>query len=234
MEIKELFEKAENGTLTYEQFEAAVKEGKAKFVDLSEGKYVSTNKYNDDLAAKDKEIETLNGTITTRDTDLAGLKQQLADAGVDAAKLQEVTDSLAGLQTKYDNDTKAYKDQLKKQAYEFAVKEFANGKKFTSKAAKQFFIQSMIKEDLKMDKDGKIMGADDYVTSFSKDNDDAFVKEPGPDDPNGGSGAGGNGGEDPNLPHFINSTPGGQGTGNNGGTGGFNFNFTGVRPKPTE
>ena len=125
MELKELFDKAENGTLTYEQFEAAAKEAKAKFVDLSEGKYVSTNKYNDDLAAKDKEIETLNGTITTRDTDLAGLKQQLADAGADATKLQELTDTLSGLQTKYDNDTKAYKDQLKKQAYEFAVKEFA-------------------------------------------------------------------------------------------------------------
>lgn len=233
MEIKELFDKAENGTLTYEQFEAAAKEGKAKFVDLSEGKYVSTNKYNDDIAAKAKEIETLNETITTRDTDLAGLKQQLADAGADATKLQEVTDSLAGLQTKYDNDTKAYKDQLKKQAYEFAVKEFASGKKFTSNAAKQYFIQSMIKEDLKMDKEGKIMGADDYVTSFSKDNDDAFVKEPDPD--NGGNGAGDAGSGDPTIPHFIGSTQGqNQGTGNNGGAGGFNFNFTGVRPKPTE
>lgn len=229
MELKELFDKAENGTLTYEQFEAAAKEAKAKFVDLSEGKYVSTNKYNDDLAAKDKEIETLNGTITTRDTDLAGLKQQLADAGVDAAKLQEVTDSLAGLQTKYDNDTKAYKDQLKKQAYEFAVKEFAGTKKFTSNAAKQFFIQSMIKEDLKMDKDGKIMGADDYVTSFSKDNSDAFQPEGG-NDGQGGDGNNGQGGNG-NTPHFIGSTPGGQsGNGSNGS--GFNFNFTGVRPKP--
>lgn len=231
MDIKEVFEKAENGTLTWEQFEAATKEAKAKFVDLSEGKYVSSNKYNDDLAAKDKEIETLNGTIATRDTDLAGLKQQLADAGDDAAKLQEVTDNLAGLQTKYDNDTKAYKDQLKKQAYEFAVKEFAGTKKFTSNAAKQYFIESMIKQDLKMDKDGKIMGADDYVTSFSKDNSDAFVTEPDPNsNDNNGSGAG----ENNNVPHFIGSTQGQNSSGNNGGTNGFNFNFTGVRPRPTE
>lgn len=228
MEIKEVFDKAENGTLTFEQFEAATKEAKAKFVDLSEGKYVSVNKYNDDLAAKGKEIETLNGTISTRDTDLATLKQQLADAGVDAAKLQEVTDSLAGLQTKYDNDTKAYKDQLKKQAYEFAVKEFANGKKFTSNAAKQFFIQSMIKEDLKMDKDGKIMGADDYVTSFSKDNSDAFA----PETPSGDDGATGTQ-PTQEVPHFIGSTPGGADT-NSGSNGkGFHFNFTGVRPMPT-
>lgn len=230
MEIKQVFEKAENGTLNWEQFEAATKEAKAKFVDLSEGKYVSLNKYNDDLAAKTQEIETLNGTITTRDTDLATLKQQLQDAGADATKLQELTDTLAGLQTKYDNDTKAYKDQLKKQAYEFAVKDFANSKKFTSNAAKQYFIQSMIKEDLKMDKEGKIMGADDYVTSFSKDNSDAFVVE----NPDGNNGAGGNNNQNNagNIPQFINSTPGGQ-SGNNGSNGsGFNFNFTGVRPKP--
>lgn len=231
MEIKQVFDNAENGTLTYEQFEAAVKEAKAKFVDLSEGKYVSVNKYNDELKAKATEIDTLNNTISTRDTDLATLKQQLADAGADATKLQEVTDSLAALQGKYDDDTKAYKNQLKKQAYEFAVKEFANGKKFTSKAAKQYFIQSMINEDLKMDKDGNIMGADDYVTSFSKDYSDTFVVE-NPDGNNGGNDGQGAGGT--TLPHFIGSTPGGQG-GNSGsnGTGPFNFSFTGVRPMPT-
>lgn len=233
MEIKEVFEKAENGTLTYEQFEAATKEAKAKFVDLSEGKYVSLNKYNDDLAVKTKEIETLNGTISTRDTDLATLKQQLQDAGVDATKLQEATNSLAALQTKYDGDMKAYKDQLKKQAYEFAVREFANGKKFTSVAAKNYFVESMIKADLKMDKDGKtILGGDDYAASFSKDYENTFVtQEPeGNDGGKDGQGAG-----DGNLPHFIGSTPGGTG-GNNGsnGKGGFNFNFTGVRPRPTE
>lgn len=225
MEIKEVFEKAENGTLTYEQFEAAVKESKAKFVDLSEGKYVSANKYNDDLAAKVKEIETLNGTITTRDTDLATLKQQLADAGADAGKLEELSNSLTGLQSKYDTDMKAYKDQLKKQAYEFAVRDFANSKKFTSKAAKEYFIQSMIKADLKMDKDSKtILGGDDYVTSFSKEYSDTFAVD-APD-----NGDAGNAGQ--NTPHFIGSTPGaGSNNGSNGG--GFNFNFTGVRPMPT-
>ena len=42
MNVKELFDKAENGTLTYEQFLSAA--GEAKFVDLSEGKYVSKQK----------------------------------------------------------------------------------------------------------------------------------------------------------------------------------------------
>ena len=40
MELKKVFEAAENGTLTYEQFEEAAKNAGAKFVDLSEGGYV--------------------------------------------------------------------------------------------------------------------------------------------------------------------------------------------------
>ena len=77
MNIKDLFDKAENGTLTYEQFEALVKENGLKFADLSDGKYVSKSKYEADLKAVNQQVETLttqitdlNGTITTRDADL--------------------------------------------------------------------------------------------------------------------------------------------------------------------
>ena len=54
MNIKEIFDKAENGTLTFEQFDSLAKEGNAKFADLSEGNYVSKSKYEDDLSSKDK------------------------------------------------------------------------------------------------------------------------------------------------------------------------------------
>lgn len=225
MELKEVFEKAENDTLTWEQFEAAAKDAKAKFVDLSEGKYVSVGKYNDDLAAKDKEIETLNGTISTRDNDLAGLKQQLEDAGADATKLKEATDSLAALQTKYDGDMKNYKEQLKKQAYEFAVKEFANTQKFTSAAAKREFERSMIAKELKMEKD-KILGADDFVTAYKADNSDSFVVESNPEGSAPEAGA--------ETPHFVHPTNPAGGQGGTDPTGGFHFNFTGVRPAPKE
>lgn len=222
MELKKVFEAAENGAMTWEQFEEAAKKAGAKFVDLSEGGYVSSHKYEDDLAAKAKEIETLNGTITTRDTDLEALKKQLEEAGVDATKLQEATANLAALQTKYDGDMKSYKEQLKKQSYEFAVKEFANTQKFTSKAAKEFFIESMKKAELKMDKD-KILGADDFVTSYKADNSDSFVTEP--ETPPDGAG------QEDDIPHFVHPTQQGQGAGQDP-TGGFHFNFTGVRPMP--
>lgn len=217
MTIKELFEKAENGTLTWETFESAMKANKAKFVDLNEGNYVSKQKYDDDISSKTKEIDTLNTTISTRDADLAKLKDQLKDAGTDSEKLTTVTNDLSNLQTKYNEDIKNYKAQLAKQAYEFAVKDYANGKEFTSGAAKRDFVRSMIAKELKMD-NGVILGADDFVTAYSKDNADAFKEakdpEPTPEKP---------------KPSFINPTPGGAPAPTDSNDFTKAFHFTGVR-----
>lgn len=183
MNIKDIFDKAENGTLTFAQFEAFTKEGGAKFADLSEGKYVSKAKYDDDLSAKDTSIATLNDTIAQRDTDLADLQSKLKDAGTDATKLSELQTNFDTLQNKYTTDMQTYQQKLADQQYEFAVKEFANGKKFTSNAAKRDFTTAMVSAKLKFDADkGKILGADDFVTSYSEDNADAFVVDnPAPD-----------------------------------------------------
>lgn len=216
MTVQELFAKSETGTFTFEQFQAAMQNNGVKFVDLSEGKYVSKNKYTDDLNAKNSEIETLNGTITARDTDLANLRTQLENAGADATKLGQVSASLQELQTKYDNDMQAYKAQIAKQAYEFAVKEFASTKNFTSQAAKRDFVQSMIAKNLQLDND-KIIGAEDFVKSYTQDNQDAFVSEqPAPQQS-----------QNP-VPTFVNPTQGGVPQPETG----FKFNFTGVRPIP--
>lgn len=179
MTVKELFDKAENNTLTWEEFEAA--SSNAKFVDLTEGHYVSKQKYEDELAQKDQRIEDLTGTISARDTDLDALKQKLKDAG-DLDALKQASADLTALQEKYTNETKEYKAQLAKQAYEFAVRDFANGQNFSSNAAKRDFIQSMIAKNLKLE-DGKILGADDFVKLYSKDNADAFVKKEEPKEP---------------------------------------------------
>lgn len=202
MNIKEIFDKAENGTLTFEQFEAIAKENKAKFADLSEGNYVSKSKYDDDLGAKDGSIKELNDTIAKRDTDLADLQAKLKDAGTDTSKLATLQADFDSLQTKYAEDTKAYEQKLADQQYAFAVKEFANSKEFSSQAAKRDFVRSLTEEKLKM-KDGAIIGADDFATSYAKDNADAFVTKAEPNEPgtpNNGSGQA--------KPQFVGSTPG--------------------------
>lgn len=174
MNIKEIFDKAEGGTLTFEQFESLSKEAGTKFADLSEGNYVSKSKYEDELASKDSSIKQLNDTISQRDKDLADLQTQLKDAGTDSSKLTELQASFDTLQEKYTADTKAYQQQLADQKYEFAVKEFANGKEFTSHAAKRDFVRSLLDEKLKM-KGDSIIGADDFVSVYAQDNADAFV-----------------------------------------------------------
>lgn len=170
--LKALFE---SGALSWEDFTKAVNEKGFKLVDLSTGKYVVKKKYEDDIAAKDTQISDLNTQITTRDNDLNDLKTQLEAAGTDnKTKVSELTAQVTKLQGEYDTVKTEYEGKLAKQAYEFAVKEFANTKEFTSNAAKRDFINEMIKGDLKM-KDGALLGADDFVKIYSEANADAFV-----------------------------------------------------------
>ena len=220
MNLKDLFDKAEGGVLTYDQFMAAAQAGKANFVDLSEGHYVSKLKYEDELSARDTRITTLDDTIKTRDTDLANLRQQLEAAGTDATKLATLTADFSNLQSKYDKDTKAYEKQLKDQAYKFAVRDFANQHKFTSAAAKRDFVNTMLAKNLAMEND-VIVGATDFVTAYTKDNADAFVVEQPSVTP-----------PVVDKPHFVDPTsPQGNSAGK---TNPFNFNFTGVRPHETK
>ena len=202
MNIKDIFDKAENGTLTFAQFEELAKGEGAKFTDLSEGKYVSKSKYDDDIGAKDSSIEQLNATITQRDTDLADLQTKLNEAGTDATKLSELQSSFDTLQTKYAEDVKASEQKLADQKYEFAVKEYANGKEFTSQAAKRDFVRSMLSEKLKMKNDA-IIGADDFATAYAGENADAFVTKAQETDATPPAQA-----NNVAKPYFVGTTPG--------------------------
>ena len=216
MTVKELFDKAENGTLTWEQFQAAM--GEAKFVDLNEGNYVSKQKYTDELAQRDTRITSLNDTLSARDTDLANLQQTLKDAG-DVESLKKASQDLADLQKRYDRETKDYQKQLAKQAYEFAVKEFANSKNFTSSAAKRDFTRALLEKDLKLEND-KIIGAEDFVQMYQTENADAFVVE-NPNNPTP---------PEPPKPQFVNPTQGSEPASTEKNPFAEAFHFTGVRP----
>lgn len=202
MNIKEIFDKAESGTLTFAQFEELSKADGAKFTDLSEGKYVSKAKYDDDIVSKDNSIAQLNDTIKQRDKDLSELQTKLNDAGTDATKLSELQTSFDSLQTKYAEATKAYQQQLEDQKYKFAVKEYANSLEFTSQAAKRDFIRAMNEEKLKMKGDA-LIGADDFKSVWSADNVDAFpVKQEAQPAETSNQGA------SAPKPQFVGTTPG--------------------------
>jgi len=177
--LKKLF----NGeALTFEQLEEKVKAEKLNIVDISQGGYVSREKFDDKTGALNQQVADLQGQIAQRDTDMNDLKTKLADAQADAGKLGAVQQSLTDLQTKYDADKQSYESKLTKQAYEFAVREKANGLKFTSNGAKRAFVQDAIAKGFTMDGE-TLLGFDDYVAKYKTDDPDAFKPEADPADP---------------------------------------------------
>lgn len=232
--LKEFFEEA-GGSLTYDELASAIKAKGSKFIDLTEGNYVAKNKYENEVQTLTSQIEELNGTIGTRDTDLADLRTKLEAAGADSDKIASLTKDFEALQSKYDTDTKEYQTRLSKQAYEFAVKEYAAKQQFSSNAAKREFIRSMIEEDLKM-KGDQIIGADDFLGQYREENEDSFVTDYEDseyyDNRDGDF-------EDEEAefvpdyqPQFVAPTPGGEPV--HDATQAFTeaFHFTGVRPMP--
>lgn len=178
MTVKELFDKAENGTLTWEQFQTAM--GESKFVDLTEGNYVSKQKYDNELSTLNSRITELNTTIGSRDSDLATLQQKLKDAG-DIEALKNASQELTKLQAKYDKEMKDYESRLSEQAYDFAVEKFAEEFSFSSKAAKRDFTQTMKAKKFSLE-DGKLIGAKDYANDiYFKENPDALVTKSDPE-----------------------------------------------------
>lgn len=172
--LKALFEGIEGGALTYEQFASAAKASGIKLADLSKGEYVAKKKYEDDLSGKDSVIADLNATIDTRNTDLKSLQEKLDKAGTDSTQIESLSGELEKLRKDYDKATKDYNSKLQAQAYEFAVKDFASNQSFSSNAAKRDFINSMLAKKLPME-NGNIMGANDYMAEYAKENGDAFA-----------------------------------------------------------
>lgn len=214
--LKSLFD---NGALTWDEFSKKVTENKFKIADLATGNYVDKRKYEDAVSSRDTTIADLNGQITTRDDDIAKLQKQLESSNGDSnTKINDLTKQLQDLQTSYAQTKDDYEKRISKQNYEFAVKDFANTKKFTSQAAKRDFINEMINKNLQLEND-KIIGADDFVKLYQENNVDAFLVEKQTNE------------HKPN-PTFVNPTNNQNQAPDNAFINA--FNFVGVRPHETK
>ena len=154
-----------------------------RFADLSEGGYVSRSKYDDKVNGLTQQVTDLQSQITQRDTDLAGLNEQLTSAQADAGQLAEAQKQLSALQSKYDKDSKAWEAKNAQQAREYAIRNVANEQKFSSAAAKRDYIRELIADsNVKMDGDA-LIGYTDFMAKYQTNNPDAFVQETPPADP---------------------------------------------------
>lgn len=210
----------------FEQVQSAIDEQNAneadkskhiRFADLSEGKYVSIEKFNSKVNGLNQQVDDLQGQITQRNTDMEKLKTKLDEAKADAGKLVEAQTALEDLQTQYTNAQNEWDAKIKKQVYDFMVRERANDLKFSSNAAKRDFIREISSKELKVDGD-VLLGYEDFVTKYKADNPGALVEEdPNPED-----------GQQKKQPKIV--LPKDQPSTDEKAS--FGFSFHGIRPKP--
>lgn len=156
-----------------------------RFADLSEGGYVSVEKYNSQVNGLNQQVKDLQGQLTQRDTDITDLQGKLTAATADASKLADVQTQLNGLQAKYTQDQKDWAAKTAKQRKEFMIREKANDLKFTSAAAKRDFLGQAGAKDFQLDGE-TLMGYEDFYAKYKADNPGAFVEDapPAPDPKN--------------------------------------------------
>ncbi len=139
------------------------KEKQLKIVNLTDGGYVSKEKYLS-LETKSNGLETqldeANSTIKSyKDMDIEGIKKSAED-----------------WEEKYNNDTAALQGRLELQEKTFAAERYLDGQKIKSALSRKQILQEFLAQDLKF-KDGAFVGADDYMKTVREQYPDEFEAE---------------------------------------------------------
>lgn len=140
-----------------------------RFVDLSEGGYVSKEKYGElDTAKKgiEKQLKDANDTIKSyKDMDIDGIKKSAAD-----------------WERKYNEETQKLNQQIEADRKAFAAERYIAGQKIKSPLSRKAILQEFLAQNLEF-KDGTFTGADEYMEKVRKQYPDEFEQE---QDPNQG------------------------------------------------
>lgn len=139
------------------------KDNPVKYVDLSEGGYVGKEKYTHMQTESEgykKQLEEANSLIKSykdvKDKDIEGLKQSAKD-----------------WETKYDTDTKALQEKLAAQEKTFAAERYLDGQKIKSPLSRKTILNEFLAQNLEF-KDGKFIGADEYMKGIREQYPDEF------------------------------------------------------------
>lgn len=174
--LKKLFGSPKEGekpkAMTYEELEAAIDaDAKIQVVDIKAGGYVTKE------------------TLDTKDTELGGVRKQLEEANKEIQSYKDmdidgIKKAAEDWEEKYKTDTEALSKKLEDQATEFAAKEYIGKYSFTSDLAREAATAAFMKQEFKLDENGKFLGADDFMASMKEANPGAFVAEepPAPED----------------------------------------------------
>lgn len=139
------------------------KENPVRYVDLSEGGYVGKEKYahiQTESAGYKKQLEDANGIIKSyKDMDIDGIKQSAKD-----------------WETKYTEETKKLQNQLAEQEKTFAAERYLDGQKIKSPLSRKTILNEFLAQNMEF-KDGKFIGADEYMKGVREQYPDEFQAE---------------------------------------------------------
>lgn len=139
------------------------KENPVRYVDLSEGGYVGKEKYahiQTESAGYKKQLEDANGIIKSyKDMDIDGIKQSVKD-----------------WETKYTEETKKLQHQLAEQEKTFAAERYLDGQKIKSPLSRKTILNEFLAQNMEF-KDGKFIGADEYMKGVREQYPDEFQAE---------------------------------------------------------
>ena len=162
MELKDVL-----GEELYKQVQAKIDEQNSKeedklkhvrFADLSEGNYISKEKY-------DSETERLNGLINGKDTEIGNANKLIEE-------LKKASKGDEGMQQKistYETENARLQQELEETKVSSALKVAFLSAKTDDTDYMTFKIKEMLKEkgeELKIDDDGNIKGWDDMLTTL--------------------------------------------------------------------
>lgn len=209
--------------LTFDQLVEKIKGDKdLKIVNLADGGYVGEDKFK------------------AKETELAGVKQQLTDANTTIQSLKEkgadVDKVTKEWEDKYNKDTQDLRDKLTAQERSHQTDMFLSGYKYTSKAAQAGIRAEFEKKNYALENGQFGADATAYMKSLMESDDykGAFVIED--ENNNGGQGGqGGNGsGGQGSLPQFASGTNGGAGGAGLNQNPFLNMGFTRLRQPETK
>lgn len=135
-----------------------------RYADLSEGNYVSREKY------------------TTLQTESNGYKTQLEDANKEIKSYKDmdiegIKQKASDWEQKYNNDMAALNKKLDDQKKSFAAERYLDGQKIKSPLAKKSILADFLAQDMRFRDDGTFEGAEEYMKKVREQYPDDFESD---------------------------------------------------------
>ena len=145
----------------------------------------SYNTLSDEIKNKYKDLDLVDSSkyvkkelFDSKKTELETTKTQLKEANTTIQSykdmdIESIKQSADDWKKKYETETKQLKDNLKKQEYEFAAKDFLGNYDFLSERVKKSILSEFMDKDFKLE-DGKFLGAEEWVKNLSENEPELF------------------------------------------------------------